>query len=525
MEGLLSSAKGAAARHRSGKKLVSSLDSALDTLTVLRESIRRLKRYGRRQRERYLPDQQTRAYRRWIEARLRQRARHNFPPAEPGLFSVITAVWDGTPPDYFASLAQTLGQQSCEWVICDNGCRRAELVAQLTQLRAQTWVTVVGTGSNLGIAKGLRLCSETARGRYLVPVDADDDLYPDALALAADFIRSHNYPVLLYSDEDKLIGTQSSQPYFKPDFDPVLLSNSAYTAHLGFVDREKALALGAYTNTATEGSVDWDLFLRFLSAGYKAVHIPEVLYRWQIHYQSTADDSSAKSYIGNSQREALQDFLHRHGEGQKFSVVESPLLPGGAHFRLLRSSDVPPLPHAVLRRAHLREEIAKLVRNVRFVLVSEEAVSDEWIYEATGIFELFPDTVVVGGRVMSSSGLVLDADRHFGFGNCCSSPNVGRTEGDPGYFGQMFKQRSATTVSTRVIAIDREFLETLLKAGELSPYAIGAKALAEGRRIVYSPYISARAANDTGADAPMQVVPDRRYYPEPFSLKRGFRIE
>lgn len=484
----------------------------------------RLKRGLRSYRQRYFPDEQTRAYHCWIARRLNERSLHRSLFISPGLFSVITAVWDGTPTRFFGALAETLRRQPCEWVICDNGCRRPELVDLLASLRDRDGVQIVGNGKNEGIAGGLLQCLRAATGRYIVPVDADDDLYPDSLAFAAYFIAEHDYPPLLYSDEDKVAGTRSSQPYFKPDFDPVLLSNSAYTAHLCFVHRERALQLGAYTDSEAEGSVDWDLFLRFVSAGHHPVHIPEVLYRWRIHPESTAEDSGAKNYIGRSQRRALWGFLSRHPAGADFEVVESPLLPGGAHFRLLRSSSAEPLPHVVLDPAELADP---LPRDVRFVFVSASPVPREWILEASGIFELFPETVAVGGRLLGPSGKVIDADRHFGFAGGCLSPNAGRSIYDPGYFGQAFKQRSTTTVSTRAVAVDRDFLESLLAKSPLTPYSLGAKALGEGRRVVYSPYIAASVPEHVGAveSAPVQVVPDRRYYPEPFSLVRPFYID
>ena len=135
-------------------------------------------------------------------------------------------------------------------------------------------------------------------------------------------------PPLLYSDEDKIIGTQAVQPYFKPDFDPVLLLNSAYIAHLGVVERVKAIELGAYTDRSAEGSPDWDCFVRFYAAGYQAVHIPEVIYSWRMHPESTADDAGSKPYIHASQRAVLERYLEAKDLSETHLLDYSPLLPG-----------------------------------------------------------------------------------------------------------------------------------------------------------------------------------------------------
>ena len=509
----------------------------------LKHARAKLKAWLRRQREFRFPDPETRAYRSWIVNRMAGRAS---PLIEPGLLSVLTPVWDGTPPRYFEKLAASLLSQNangaCQWVIVDNGCRRPELLRVLESLRLKAWIRIVSERENLGIVKALRLGLENAIGRYIAVVDADDDLYPDAFACAAAYIRRHNFPPLLYSDEDKVIGGRSSQPYFKPDFDPVLLANSAYIAHLGIIDRERALAVGAYTSESVEGSVDWDLFLRFLSAGMEAVHIPEILYRWRIHSESTSDDSAAKSYIGSSQRAALQGFLDRHPHGHHFSVAESPLLPGSAHFRLLRSNPSAPTASAVISWQQLsgfpalhglREAIEQLPPGVQLVCLVDAGLridDPDWAIEAAGICELFPDTIAVGGRMRNGSGRVVDADQHFGFLGACASPNAGRNAIDPGYFGQMFKQRSCSAVSSQMIAVNRRFLEEVLPrfSPSVSAYNFGAwlggAALEQHRRVVYSPYISGVTDHPWSARIAPEPPPDRRFYPEPLSLSRGFHI-
>ena len=248
----------------------------------------------RRQADNLFPNRETREYRAWMAARLKLRAPVYNQPLEPGLLSILTPVWDGSPVHYLKTLATGLIAQNqagaCEWVILDNGCADARLLGYLTALRRYPWIQVHRLEQNAGITSGLRYCLERASGRYAIAVDADDLLYPDALSVAAFYLRRFDYPPLLYSDEDKILGAKVYQPYMKPDWDPVLLLNSAYIAHLGILERQKALELGAYTDPNTEGSPDWDVFVRFLIAGYQAAHIPEVLYSWRVHANSTADE-------------------------------------------------------------------------------------------------------------------------------------------------------------------------------------------------------------------------------------------
>jgi len=528
----------------------------------------------RRQKELFLPAPETRQYRSWMKRRLQERQQRFQTRCEEGLLSVLTAVWDGSPLRYFQQLASSLMAQNrtgySEWVILDNGCSRPKLLRYLEELRKHSWIKVYRSETNLGIMAGLRFCLQKATGRYVLPVDADDLLYPDALQAVTFFVKGSGYPTLLYTDEDKIAAGGVTQPYFKPDWDPVLLANSAYIAHLNVVDRKRALELNAYGDREAEGSPDWDLFIRFVNAGYNAVHIPEVLYSWRVHAQSTADDAATKPYIFSSQRAVLTRFLQAQANLDRFSLQNSALLPGAAHWHLIRrhvgpkamlciilGGNIPSAPvggypfmrstcfspHSKLQE--LESLLSKTLAGEDYVCFVNEGVrigNPDWPWEALGLFELFPDTVMIGGRIWNEAGVILEADQHFGFGGLCGCPNRGRSVSDPGYFAQMWKQRSVSAVSLQFAVTDAQYLLKVLR--QVPPAAsllfggawIGAEAIRDKRRVIYTPFLSGAAGNDT--ELPIgenereaflklnaDLIPDRRYYPEPFSLQEGFVLE
>lgn len=534
-----------------------------------RESWRRLRRGFpafvkgalRRQSDLLLPSREVREYREWLTRR-QQHLKDVYREAlRPGLLSILTPVWNGSPVPYFKQLARSIIEQNesgaCEWVILDNGCSKPYLLQYLQKLARYEWIKLLPLPSNIGITKGLRQCLELARGRYVLAVDADDYLHPEALRVVTSCVAAAGYPPLLYSDEDKAIGTAFSQPrfyqpYLKPDWDPVLLLNSAYIAHLGVVDREKALELGAYSDPETEASPDWDLFLRFMAAGYRAVHIPEVLYSWRVHADSTADDEANKPQVHSSQQAALRRFLEATGHACRFQVERSPLFGGGPHWRLLRRQEGP-AAHAtvvldesdarggVARLAPLAGELAEQDGLLHLVGRDVEIEDPDWLREALGMIELHPDTVMVGGRIRNRNGVITEAGRYFGFGGACGDPNRGRTADDPGYFAQMWKQRSVSAVSTQFTVIRARFL--LEAARTASPEAsvaffgawAGAQALRAGKRVIYSPFLSglsdldwntlvSRGEMDLFARINADIIPDRRFYSRNLSLTKPFAL-
>jgi hypothetical protein len=418
------------------------------------------------------------------------------PAPESRLLSILTTAYD-TPPAYLRELYDSIGAQTWddfEWILLDNGSRNADTRETLETIAFDPRVTLLRAESNLGIVGGMRRVLERATGRYALPVDSDDYLFPDALATLAAVLQRDGYPALAYSDEDKLRDGRHVDPFVKPDWDPVLFRNCCYIAHLCAIRREDALALGAYTDAQAEGCHDWDTFLRFARAGLTPSHVPEVLYSWRMHGGSTAANVDAKDYVVNSQRHVLEHHLAETGLAGHFDVVRSPLFPVSPDWWIRRKRvDAPPIaivldgsaiaidypaativrPGAAETRLQTWRRAAALAPAVAFVDAGIVPSSDEWIWEMAGLKESFPDAAIIGGRLIGANGL-LESDE--------------RSPDDPGYFGTALKQRSVDDVSLRFALIDSAWLRSVDDAsGDLA-----AEARRAGKRIVVSPFVEAR---------------------------------
>jgi len=448
----------------------------------------------------------------------------------------MTTVWN-TDVEYVRVLAESVigqrGGTEFEWIILDNGSNNAATIRYLDSLRTHRCVRLYRVEANLGIIGGMRYCLERATGRYVLPLDSDDYLYPDCVRVLCWHIRQYNYPALLYTDEDKLRDGQFADAYFKPAWDPVLFVNSCYIAHLCAIERQRALELGVYTDEQAEGCHDWDTFIRFMLAGEEPRHVPEVVYSWRMHPQSTAGNIDSKSYIHDSHDVVLRKVIAAQPDPALYSLELSPLFNGTPDRWFRRKASQ---PRAVVTvelhegRSGTAQEASKeqssatlpVTADVRELagvasaacaqgallhLLWRRAVpeSGDWIWEAIGLMELFPDTVMVGGRICRD-GTVLAAGSYFGFGRGCDSPDRGRAIGDPGYFAQMWKQHSVSAVSSQHAVIDPrfllEFIEQLPAARVGIPYLgawLGAYARRTGRRVVYTPFMTATCDTDWDA--------------------------
>jgi glycosyltransferase involved in cell wall biosynthesis len=440
-----------------------------------------------------------------------------YPEPEPGLVSLLTPLWN-TDPVFVTELAESVFGQDlgpgAEWIILDNGTTRADTRALLEQLATRADVTLLRVEENVGIIRGIRLCLEAARNRYIVPLDSDDVLTPDCLRIVTSALRRAGYPALAYTDEDKKLGTLFREPYCKPDWDPVLFVHSCYIAHLCAIDRVLALQLGAYTDNDVQGSHDWDTFMRFHFAGHEPLHIAELVYTWRMHERSTSGNMDSKDYIFSSQRNVLQKFVARLPAPDRYRLELSPLFSKSPDWRIVREADAAPVVPTIMLGATeaAARDLAGLLRLVEgheapggFIhLLSADAKIEDptWHSDAMALFEAFPDTVVVGGRI-HRDGAIVAADGYFGFGHGCESPNVGRALGDPGYFAQMWKPHSADAVPIEHCVVRADFLASTLRrlvgaGASLAGLAgwLGIAARAREARVIYSPFLSASVTRD-----------------------------
>lgn len=504
----------------------------------------------------------------WVRQEMPRRRSQYAAKTELNLLSFVTSAYD-TPIEFLSALvdsvcAQDFGEgDTFEWVILDNGSKDPAIVAFLRSLSALGFVRHFRVEDNLGIIGGMDYAVKRARGRYVLPLDSDDYLYPDCARIMASHIQEHGYPAVLYSDEDKLDGFELLEPYFKPAWDPVLLVNSCYIAHLCAIDRGLATLLGAYSDPQAMGCHDWDTFIRFMNSGYKPVHVPESLYSWRRHSQSCASNIDSKNYIHTSHRHTLEGFLLRQRRPELYYLDYNPLFNRTPDWWMRRRHiDAKPLltivlkdqdaastdgdrfgagdyaPHRIssISQDATAGDLYELLRSelhgselVRLVSSDVSMSHSEWPWEALTTLELFPDTAMVGGPIYNELGQAVSAGIYFGYGSGLDTPDLLRPKQDPGYFAQMWKQHSVDAMSSRNCVIHAPFLLDALASSNIPPETplrmlgewLGATAARWGKRIVYSPFLAAEGSgiwsHSSSDESAFRLahgasIPEARYY-------------
>lgn len=147
-----------------------------------------------------------------------------------------------------------------------------------------------------------------AEGEFVALLDNDDILWPNALYEVVRALNQNKELDFIYSDEDKITEDRHEHlgPFFKPDWNPDFLRSVNYITHFAVIRKEIVQNLGGF-RSKYDGAQDWDLFLRVSRETQKILHVPKILYSWRISDTSTAKETSAKPYIVEAQKKALEE--------------------------------------------------------------------------------------------------------------------------------------------------------------------------------------------------------------------------
>ena len=207
-------------------------------------------------------------------------------------------------PDTLNSLrAQTF--RDFETILVDDGSTEPAAPALLTRIEAGEFGRIrVIRRANGGLSCARNTGIAAAKGRWIVPLDADDLLEPSFLEATMTAASLNPGAALItslvrYFDEE-----HESRGVWAPlgfDRDLLATTNCASTC-TALIDRETLERLGGY-DTSLASYEDWDLYCRMALQGLQAAVIPEPLIRYRLR-----PDSMMRT-VGLKRRQHFQSHL------------------------------------------------------------------------------------------------------------------------------------------------------------------------------------------------------------------------
>jgi GT2 family glycosyltransferase len=227
--------------------------------------------------------------------------------------SVLMPVYNVDPKWLDKAVESVRAQWYDNWELCivDDKSTNPDTLAYLKSLN-DARIKVRFGEVNKNIAGASNDAAAMATGEYLLLLDNDDELTPDALYEVVKAVNETGAE-FIYSDED-FIDTEGncSNPHFKPDFSPDLLMSHNYITHIACFTHELFKEVGGFDERFS-GSQDYDLFLKLTEKTDRIVHIPKVLYHWRTIEGSTSADSKAKPEALEISKRVLEETLERRG--------------------------------------------------------------------------------------------------------------------------------------------------------------------------------------------------------------------
>ncbi len=236
----------------------------------------------------------------------------------PVKFSILVPLYN-TPKSFLCEMIESVQKQTyAKWELCladgsDEQHRDVEKIC-MSAAKSDSRICYKKLKENKGISANTNECIQMATGDYFALLDHDDILHPSALFSCMEVICKENAD-FIYTDEATFVNNSLDDivlRHHKPDFSPDTLRSYNYICHLSVFSRDLLEKVGPF-NSEYDGSQDYDLILRLTEQAKKIVHIPELLYFWRGHADSTAASVAAKPYIVEAAHKALAAHLERVG--------------------------------------------------------------------------------------------------------------------------------------------------------------------------------------------------------------------
>ena len=321
------------------------------------------------------------AYRRWRKCNLpsakqleeQRTTKFDYMPK----ISIIVPVYN-TPEKFFEELVNCMKKQTySNWELCLADGSPTPLEFRDKYMAGDERIKYKTISENKGISGNTNEALSLATGDYIGLLDHDDYLPEYSLFEVVKTINENRDVEFIYTDEDKFeeVGKDHYGVFFKPDFSPYTLNSANYICHFSIFKKELMDKLGGF-KSEYDGSQDFDIVSRATALTDKIVHIPNVLYNWRVHQNSTASGGdNVKPYAYEIAKSVIRDHLKRRNISAE--VVDGDIL---GSYRVVYKPNGNPLVSLIFDTNNCtQEEFDKLVeiieslnyKNVEYIIVSD----------------------------------------------------------------------------------------------------------------------------------------------------------
>lgn len=199
-----------------------------------------------------------------------------------------------------------------EVILVDDGPAQPTAPAAEALIGGDKRFRILKPRANGGISRATNVGVKAATGDFILFIDHDDELSPDALLVFAEHIAAEPAMDVWYSDQVTCDdGGHIVHHFHKPDWSPTYLLGVMYLGHLLGVRADICRAVPF--DPVFDGVQDFEFMLRVSERTQQIGHVSSVLYKWRATAGSLAAGSDEKGGIDALQQKAVQAHLDRVG--------------------------------------------------------------------------------------------------------------------------------------------------------------------------------------------------------------------
>lgn len=180
-------------------------------------------------------------------------------------------------------------RQLCEVIIVNDGSTDAHTV-QLTRELERTGYQVINQ-DNQGLAMARNSGITAAKGKYILPLDADNRIRPKYISESVTILDKRREAGVVYGNAEYFGEREGLWTIPSFDFPRLLVGN--FIDACAVYRRRIWEELGGYdAHMPAMGLEDWEFWIRAAALGWKFVHINEVLFDYRVRSQSMIGELS-----------------------------------------------------------------------------------------------------------------------------------------------------------------------------------------------------------------------------------------
>jgi hypothetical protein len=261
-----------------------------------------------------------------------------------------------------ASVERTAPER-CELIVVDDGSWQPRTLEVLAALREGGYHVI--DQPNAGLAAARNRGIREARGRYILPLDADNRLAADYIASAIKVLDSRPEAGVVYGDRLEF-GFRNGRKHV-PEFDLPMLLWSNYIDACAVYRREIWEACGGYDAGAAAWE-DWDFWISTAGRGWRFQRYSDVAFEYRVRpnsmLRSVENEGLRRAVRGRIYRKHHQIFAKNFAEILMIGHTCLNTLTGEA-LKLRESRD------------HLQHEINRAVADARAVRESRDRLQHD----------------------------------------------------------------------------------------------------------------------------------------------------